>query len=82
VRHVRELLCSPAQADGYCAAQCLDDAATGYNARYSKCFISASGIDTPDQQTLATYVAAKIRSGPWARWLSPTKSPRLTRAQS
>jgi hypothetical protein len=52
-----------AQADGYCAAQCLDDAATGYNARYTKCFLSAFGTDIPDKQALATYVAAKIRSG-------------------
>jgi hypothetical protein len=58
-------LVSPAaaRADGYCAAQCLDDAATGYNARYTKCFVSAFGIDIPDKQALATYVAAKIRSG-------------------
>ena len=47
-------LVSPAaaQADGYCAAQCLDDAATAYNARYTKCFVSAFGIDIPDKQAL------------------------------
>jgi hypothetical protein len=52
-----------AQADGYCAAQCLNDANTAYNTRLTKCFVSAFGTDIPDQKAFATYVAAKIRSG-------------------
>jgi hypothetical protein len=52
-----------ARADGYCAAQCLGDATTAYNTRYTKCFVSAFGTDIPDKQALAVYVAAKIRSG-------------------
>ena len=54
---------SPAQAEGYCAAQCLDDANTLHETRLSKCFVSAFGIDIPDAKALAAYAAAKIRSG-------------------
>jgi hypothetical protein len=54
---------TPARAEGYCAAQCLDDANTAYNTRLTKCFVSAFGTDIPDQKAFATYVAAKIRSG-------------------
>jgi len=52
-----------ARADGYCAAQCLNDANTAHDTRLTKCLVSAFGTDIPDQRALATYVAAKIRSG-------------------
>jgi hypothetical protein len=52
-----------AQAEGFCAAQCLDDANTLHDARLSKCFASAFGTDIPDAKALAAYAAAKIKSG-------------------
>jgi hypothetical protein len=52
-----------AHAEGYCAAQCLDDANKAHDARLTKCFVSAFGTDIPDAKAFASYVAAKIRSG-------------------
>jgi hypothetical protein len=52
-----------AQAEGYCAAQCLNDANAVHDTRLTKCFVSAFGTDIPDAKALATYAAAKIRSG-------------------
>jgi hypothetical protein len=52
-----------AQAEGYCAAQCLDDANAVHDARLSKCFASAFGTDIPDAKALAAYAASKIKSG-------------------
>lgn len=54
---------SAAQAEGYCAAQCLNDANAAHDARLTKWFVSAFGTDIPDAKALATYAAAKIRSG-------------------
>ena len=52
-----------AQAEGYCAAQCLTDADASHDARLSKCLVSAFGTDIPDAKALLAYAAAKIRSG-------------------
>jgi hypothetical protein len=52
-----------AQAEGYCAAQCLDDAATSHDTRLHKCYVSAFGADIATAKAMAAYVAAKIRSG-------------------
>ena len=52
-----------AQAEGYCAARCLNDANAAHDTRLTKCFVSAFGTDIPDAKALATYAAAKIRSG-------------------
>ena len=52
-----------AQAEGYCAAQCLDDANAVHDARLTQCFVSAFGTDIPDAKALLAYAAAKIRSG-------------------
>ena len=52
-----------ARAEGYCAAECLNDATSAFDARLTKCYVSAFGTDIPDRKALATYVAAKIRSG-------------------
>jgi hypothetical protein len=52
-----------AQAEGYCAAQCLDDANAAHDARLTKCLVSAFGTGIPDAKALATYAAAKIKSG-------------------
>lgn len=55
-----------ANAESYCAATCLNDANAAGDARLSKCFVSAFGVDFPNgtsSKEFATYVASKIRSG-------------------
>lgn len=52
-----------AQAESYCAARCLDDANTAYNARLHECYVSSFGADLPDTKAKLTYFASKIRSG-------------------
>lgn len=52
-----------AQAEGYCAAKCLDDANALSLTRINKCIVSAFGSDIPDPKALAAYAASKIRSG-------------------
>jgi hypothetical protein len=52
-----------AHAEGYCAAQCLDDANAAHDARLTKCLVSAFGTDIPDAKAFAAYVSAKIKSG-------------------
>lgn len=54
---------SDAHAEGYCAAQCLDDANAAHDARLTKCFVAAFGTDIPDLKAFAAYVASKIKSG-------------------
>jgi hypothetical protein len=52
-----------AQAEGYCAAQCLDDANGSHDTRLHKCYVSAFGADISGAKALGAYAAAKIRSG-------------------
>jgi hypothetical protein len=54
---------SAAQADGYCAAQCLNDANTAALGRFSTCAKAAFGVDLPTLQDYASYVASKIKFG-------------------
>jgi hypothetical protein len=52
-----------AQAEAYCAAQCLGDANAVHDTRLTNCFVSAFGTDIPDAKALLAYASAKIRSG-------------------
>lgn len=52
-----------AQADGYCAAACLNDATTARTARLHKLNLAAFGVDFAGPEDFNRYVAAKIRSG-------------------
>lgn len=52
-----------AQAEGYCAAQCLNDASTASLARFSTCSKAAFGVDLPTIEDYTSYVASKIKFG-------------------
>jgi hypothetical protein len=57
---------SAANAEGYCEVTCLGNARAAADARLSKCFVSAFGVDFPNGATskeFAAYVASKIKSG-------------------
>jgi hypothetical protein len=52
-----------AQAEGYCAAACLNDATAGQTARFHKCNLAAFGADFASARDFHLYVASKIKSG-------------------
>ena len=54
---------SAAQAEGYCAAQCLDDVNAADLARLTTCAKTAFGVDLPTMQDYTSYVASKIKFG-------------------
>jgi hypothetical protein len=54
---------SAAQAEGYCAAACLNDATAAKTARFHKLNLRAFGADFAGPKDFNLYVASKIRSG-------------------
>ncbi|HUO73941.1 MAG TPA: hypothetical protein VMU39_24425 [Solirubrobacteraceae bacterium] len=54
---------STAQADGYCAAQCLGDATAANMARFHTLNVRAFGVDFAGPEDFNLYVASKIKAG-------------------
>jgi hypothetical protein len=54
---------SAAQAEGYCAAECLNDANSADLVRLTACGKAAFGVDLPTLQDYTSYVASKIKFG-------------------
>lgn len=54
---------STANAEAYCAGQCLNDANSADLARLTGCGKAAFGVDLPTLQDYTSYVASKIKFG-------------------